>query len=157
MCIRAIRPDDKARLQAGFRRLSPQTIYRRFLQPLTTLTENDLRYLTELDFVNHVGLVVTVAESASEEIIAVGRFVRDIANIDRAEIAFIVADEYQHHGAATLLMGHLTSVARDLGLHTFVGIVQPDNRQMLELFEGTGLPHQARLEDELLHVVMELR
>ncbi len=106
---------------------------------------------------NHVGLVVTVAESASEEIIAVGRFVRESASADRAEIAFIVADEYQHHGAATLLMEHLTSIARDLGLHTLVGIVQPDNRQMLELFQGTALPHQARLENGLMHVVMDLR
>ena len=106
---------------------------------------------------NHVGLLVSVGENAREEIIAVGRFVRENANADRAEIALIVADEFQHRGAATLLMEHLTTIARGLGLHTFVAIVQSDNRQMLELFEGTALPRQTRLENGLIQVVIGLR
>jgi hypothetical protein len=76
VCIRAIRPDDKERLRIAFERLSPGTVYRRFFHPRKALTTEDLRMLTELDFRDHVSLVVTVDEESGERLIAVGRFVR---------------------------------------------------------------------------------
>jgi GNAT superfamily N-acetyltransferase len=146
VCVRAIRADDKVRLYAGFQRLSAGSIYRRFFSAKSTLTAHDMRYLTELDFVNHVGLAVTVGEGANEAFIGVGRFIRDSARVDEAEIALIVADEYQHRGVATLLLAHLASLARRLRIHKFVAIVQADNHEILELLQNSGLAVEARPE-----------
>ena len=156
VCVRAIQPDDKTRLLAGFERLSPKSIYRRFFSAVSTLTAENLRYFTELDFVDHVGLAVTVGADANETFIAVGRFIRDKVKRDEAEVALIVADEYQHRGAATLLLDHLTTLARRLALRRFVALVQADNHEMLEVFQRFGLPHQIRLESGVTHISIEL-
>ncbi len=70
--IRAIRPDDKQRLLEHFAHLSPRSVYYRFFGLKRSLDDQDLRRFTELDFVNHVGLVATVAgrESATSNLSA---------------------------------------------------------------------------------------
>lgn len=142
--VRAIRPDDKIRLNDAFQRLTAGSVYRRFFAAKAELTADDLRRLTELDFVDHVGLAVTVGEDAHEAFIGVGRFVRDTADAGGAEIAVIVADEYRNRGVGTLLLTHLASLARSLRIKKFVAIVQADNREIFELLQNSGLPFQAR-------------
>ena len=59
--LRAIRPDDQPRLLAFFSHLSSRSMYLRFFRAKTTLTDEELRYFTELDFVRNVALVATPA------------------------------------------------------------------------------------------------
>ena len=47
--LRLIRPDDKALLHDGFERLSPASRYLRFLAPKAALSDDELRYLCEVD------------------------------------------------------------------------------------------------------------
>src|SRR4029453_17267601 len=76
VCVRAIRADDKERLQAAFARLSPRSVYHRFFHPVNELTSEDLRRLTEIDFHDHVAVVLTVTVGSEERLIAVGRIIR---------------------------------------------------------------------------------
>ena len=69
--VRAIRPEDKAMLREGFRRLSPQSVYLRFFQAKKELSEAELRYLTEVDFQSHVALLVILDEEGPE--LGIGR------------------------------------------------------------------------------------
>jgi RimJ/RimL family protein N-acetyltransferase len=156
VCVRAIKSDDKGAFERGFRRLSPRTIQRRFFSAVSALTPQDLRYFTELDFTSHVGLVITIEQAATEILIAVGRFVRLSSNPEDAEVAFIVADEYQHRGAATLLLRHLTPIARTLGIRRFVAFVQHDNRDMLRVFEQTGCPLTQTFENGATRVTLNI-
>ncbi|HTN50182.1 MAG TPA: GNAT family N-acetyltransferase [Burkholderiaceae bacterium] len=156
VCMRAIRPDDKDRLRRGFAQLSPQSVYQRFLHPVKELTIDYLRNLTELDFRNHVGLVLTVGEKGSETLIAVGRFVRLAPDADEAEVAFTVADKYQQRGAASLLMQTLIRFARACGIRKFVAILLQDNRAMFKVLEDSRLPLRREFEDGNLRVVLDL-
>ena len=54
--LREIRADDKQRLIEGMRGLSEESVQRRFLGPKPTLSAKELRYLTEVDGVNHIAL-----------------------------------------------------------------------------------------------------
>ena len=72
--LRAIRPDDKPRLLAFFSCLSPQSVYFRFFQAVKRFTETELRTLSELDFVRHVGLVATLRDADGEHIVGVGHY-----------------------------------------------------------------------------------
>jgi RimJ/RimL family protein N-acetyltransferase len=156
--VRAIRPEDKQALLWGFNQLSADTIYHRFFQTKRELTEADLRYLTELDFVNHVALVVDVEVDGAVRLIGVGRFVRapGPAPQDSAEVAFTVGDDFHGRGAATLLLSHLAGIARTLGYRRFVAEVLPDNRQMLEVFEHSTLPITEVIRERVMHVEMVL-
>jgi RimJ/RimL family protein N-acetyltransferase len=156
VCLRAIRPDDKERLRIAFKRLSPQSVYKRFFNPTTELTSGDLRQLTELDFRDHVGLVLTVEEETGERLIAVARFVRVAPGADRAELGFAVADEYQSRGAATLLLHELIALARGCGVREFVAQMLQDNVEMLRVFQNSKLPLRQRLEQGIRHVLLRI-
>ncbi|MHC4780119.1 MAG: GNAT family N-acetyltransferase, partial [Planctomycetota bacterium] len=116
--IRAIRPGDKDLLLEAFMALSPLSVRYRFLQSKETLTEKELTYYTEMDFINHVGLVAVVVEAGRERISAVGRFaVIDPASpIVRAEFGIAVVDEFQGRGMGSALMETLADLARSRGV-----------------------------------------
>jgi GNAT superfamily N-acetyltransferase len=156
VCVRAIRPDDKERLRIAFAQLSARSVYQRFFHPVNELPADDLRRLTEIDFRDHVAILLTVGAGSDERLIAVGRYVRVVSGGDLAEVAFTVADDYQHRGAATLLLCELVAIARERGVRKFVAFVLNDNRQMLEVFRRSKLPLQESAVDGVREVVLNL-
>ena len=54
--LRLIRPDDKELLRRGFLAMSPESRYRRFFTIKHELSDDELRYLTEIDGVRHFAL-----------------------------------------------------------------------------------------------------
>src|SRR5258706_9211022 len=135
--IRAISTDDQDRLHDHFRGLSQQSIYFRFMGFKRDLSAQNLKWLTELDFNDHVGLAATLTENGHERFIGVGRYLRG-KNPHRAEVAFAVPDDYQGHGIGTLLLEHLVVIARNSGITELEANVLADNRQMLEEFAHSG-------------------
>ena len=57
--------------------------------------------------------------------IAIARLVRD--GHDSAEIAFAVADEYQHRGVGSALAGELVADARAAGITEITALASSDN------------------------------
>jgi acetyltransferase len=131
--IRPIRPDDKALLAAGMEHLSEHSAYQRFLVPKRGLTVAELRYLTEVDFRDHVALVAVRPEEP-DVLVGVGRWIRSAHDPEVAEIAFVVADGLQNHGLGTALAEGLADAARDRGVRRFVATMLPDNLAAHRLF-----------------------
>jgi GNAT superfamily N-acetyltransferase len=156
VCVRAIRPDDKERMRIAFERLSPQTVYKRFFHHMTDLTPGALREATELDFRDHVSLALTVGDETNERLIALGQFVRVAPGADCAEVAFVVADDYQRRGAATLLLQHLVRLAQSLGIRELLALVLEDNRDMLEVLENSKLLLRQSFEGGVRRIVLSL-
>src|SRR5687768_8644236 len=71
--LRLVAPEDKPLLVAGFQRMSARSRYARFLAPKDTLSEDELRYLTELDQEHHFALGALDGGGAG---IGVARFIR---------------------------------------------------------------------------------
>ena len=68
----------------------------------------------------------------------------------RPEVAFAVADAWQGHGIATILLAHLAHAAASAGIDTFRAIVLPENRRMLQVFHDSGFPMSTRrVEDSI--------
>jgi acetyl coenzyme A synthetase (ADP forming)-like protein len=149
--IRAIRPQDKPKLRQHFDRLSPESVYFRFLGYKKELTEQELARFTELDFVRHVGLVATLRRGAQEDFIGVGRYVRG-DNPSRAEVAFAVLDEYQGRGIGTLLLTHLARIARASGITEFEADVLGENNRMLEVFGKSGFRVHRSSKAGVIHI-----
>jgi acyl-CoA synthetase (NDP forming)/GNAT superfamily N-acetyltransferase len=55
-----------------------------------------------------------------------------------AEVAFAVADEYQHRGIGMRMLEQLAAVAAERGIHRFDAEVMAANRSMLGVFEDAG-------------------
>lgn len=157
--IRAVRPDDKGIINEAFKELEPETIYTRFFQHKTNLTDEDLKRATEVDFDSDFALVVTTLGDMGEIVIGGGRYLllRAEAGAPKsAEVSFTVEEDYQGQGIASRLFSHMISVARSKGISYFVAEVLPGNNAMLTVFKRSGLPVTRKLEDGSIHLSMSL-
>jgi acetyltransferase len=154
--VRAIRPGDKGLLAAGVRHLSERSAYQRFMGPKQRLSAEELRYLTELDFRDHVAYVAVRPEEP-DVLVGVGRWVRLRSDPEVAEVAFVVADDLQRHGLGTALGEVLADAARARGVRRFTATMLPDNLAAHRLFarlaqhrELTSHTGMHELEGELI-------
>ena len=131
--LRPVRPDDKWLLAEGFARLSAESRYRRFLAPIPELSEEQLRYFTEVDHHDHEALAAL--DPVTGRGVGIARFVRLVDRSQVAEAAVTVADDWQGRGLGTLLLEALAQRAREEGVSTFTALLLATNREMLEVLE----------------------
>jgi RimJ/RimL family protein N-acetyltransferase len=110
--IRPIDSGDAANLAVAYDRLSDQTKYERFFGIKPHLGAAELRYLTDIDGVDHHALAVTL-EGEPDHIIAVGRYIRLRSDPATAEFAVTVGDPYQGEGIGSELITRLAVAARE--------------------------------------------
>jgi GNAT superfamily N-acetyltransferase len=135
--VRPIRPDDKALLASGFERLSAESRYRRFMAPVTELSDELLARLTEIDYVDHFAWLALRADRPGEGM-GVARYVRLVEEPTVAEAAITVLDDYQGRGLGTLLLALLAVAARAAGIERFRAYVLEENVPMMAMLEGMG-------------------
>jgi len=152
--IRALRPADRDDLLAAVRRIGADSLYRRFFAVKREFSEKETRFFVNVDFVSHVALVAVLEEEGKPVIIAGARYI--VVKPGQAEVAFAVVDTYHGQGLGTMLMRHLTTIARGAGLRQLIADVLPDNRQMLKVFQKCGLAMSTRRESGSLHVTLQL-
>ncbi len=136
--LRLVCPEDKPILERGFHRLSPESRYARFLSPKSTLTDEELRYLTEVDHEDHfaIGAVGEDGDGSGNAVgLGIGRFIRMPELHATAEAAVAVADEAQHRGLGKLLFLRLCAAAAERGIERFRCEVLGSNTSMAGLIE----------------------
>ena len=140
--VRSIQPHDKPYLQDAFSELSRESIYFRFFRIKTRLTPRELRFYTELDFVNHVSLGVGLIAHPQPIPMGVGSFIRNVAGddkLDSAELALTVHEKFQGMGVGTILLRHLIHLAKSGGLTGLEATLLDSNTRMLSLLRKTGM------------------
>ena len=127
--LRPIGPADRARLAAGFEKLSRESRYHRFFTAMPQLPDKILDRLVATDGWKHVAIGAEVAsdDPALAEGLGVARFIRLDDAPDVAEVAVAVIDEKQGLGLGTLLLKALVQAARAQGIRRFRAITQSEN------------------------------
>lgn len=131
--IRPIRPDDKQRLAAAMARLSDASVRKRFLSPKPRLTGSELRYLTEIDYVDHWA-EVAVLKHDPEAIVGVARWIRDERDPHAAEAAIVVGDALHGQGLGRRLGLAIADAARLRDVRRFTATMLSDNVAVQRLF-----------------------
>jgi RimJ/RimL family protein N-acetyltransferase len=143
--IRPIRPEDRNALADFHNRLSEDTRFLRYQYSKGQLTEEDLKNFCDLDNYNTLGLVAERGSNAPKEIIGVGRYCR-LPDDHTAEVAFVIQDSEQRKGIGTQLLKHLSILAWQRGISTFVAEVLRGNGKMLSIFRKSD-PQMDQLND----------
>jgi len=137
--LRLIRASDGPTLLDGFRRLSPQSRYRRFLAYRRTLSPAEIDRFTRCDGLNHFALGALIyRRGQNREGIGVARFVRMAEDPAAAEVAVTVIDDYQGQGLGKLLLARLLSAAAERGIRELRSAVLAENTPMLALARSFG-------------------
>ena len=125
LLVRPLRNGDVETVSAVFDRLGAESRRMRFNGPKPCLSAVELEQLATIDR-NHHALVAYV--EADPRPVAIARLARDGS---RAEIAFAVADEYQHQGIGSALAAELIADARAAGIAEISALVRSDNPSAL--------------------------
>jgi ribosomal protein S18 acetylase RimI-like enzyme len=152
--IRALRPDDKDDLLAAVGRTGARSLRRRFFVTKRSFSDKEIDFFTKIDFTSHGALVALAEEDGRKVIIGGGRCI--ITEPGKAEIAFLVIDDYQGQGLGSLLMRHLALIARKAGLRELVAEVLPENTAMRKVFSKFGFQARRGPDPQVVHLVLEL-
>lgn len=137
--IRPIVPADKARLADGLRRLSPESRYLRFLRPVDRLSDEQLTYLTEIDYVNHFAWGAELVHEPGHPGIGLARYVRLADEPEVAEAAVAVLDDYQGRGLGAILLDLLAESATANDIRYFRSFVLQANEKVLRALDRPGV------------------
>lgn len=121
-----MRSDDVALLLRGLDRCSPATMRSRFLSPKPRFTRAELRYLTDVDQRDHVA-VIAVRADRPEVAAGIGRWIRDPRRPERAEVAFLVVDDFHGLGLGKAMGLALADAAVARGVHTLTATILAEN------------------------------
>ena len=91
--VRPILPPDASMHRAFVQSMSPATRRNRFHAGVADLPDPVLRYLTEVDHVDHLALVGEVEEATGARLVAEARWVRREDEPDTADFAIAIADD----------------------------------------------------------------
>ena len=133
--------------------LSPATTRSRFFVAHPHLTIEEVTRFTEVDHDEREALVVL---DGDRELVAVARFDRLAPGSAVAEVAFVVADAWQHRGIGAAVFGALVERATELGVRRFVADTLAGNRAMRTVFRHAGYPLTEVVADGVVQVTIEL-
>ncbi|MDK9706158.1 MAG: GNAT family N-acetyltransferase [Desulforhopalus sp.] len=133
--IRPIMPSDEFSSRNFFYSLQETTIYHRFFYKRKIFGHRDVQSeLASVDYHQNMTLIGLVMRGGHKEIMAVASYAQEV-DATLAEVAFLVREDFQGLGVASLMLGQLEMVARENGFKGFTAIVLKENQAMLHVFK----------------------
>jgi len=152
--FRSIQPTDEPNMRDLLYDLSQETVYYRFMSRQKRFTHRQIHDFVYIDHRKDVAIVGVVPEASGEEIVAVGRYYLDEKN-NKAEVAFVIRDDWQNMGIGKFLFSHLISIARRNGIAGFTAEVLRDNRRMQNIFNHSGFKLKSTMEEGVYSFVID--
>lgn len=149
--IRPIRPEDERRMVDFHQRLSERTVYQRYFHFIKLEQRVSHERLARICFVDYDRQIVLVAErtspvTAQSEIVGIGRLVK-LLDPQEAEMAVLVADDFQKRGLGSELGRTLIQIAREEKISTVRAEILSENTAMVNLCRKLGFHiHQSLYE-----------
>ncbi len=140
--IRPISPTDKIPLQVGLQMLSPESIRQRFFANKKEFTENELKFLTEVDQINHIAYVAVHKKGDEQLPAGVIRAIKKNEDESSAEIGITIVDCYQGMGLGTKLLNTIGDQALKVGINCFYGDFHTSNNKMSKLLHKFANEHR---------------
>lgn len=119
---------DKEFFEEGIEELSLESRFARFGQGVSSLSEHELDYLTDVDQRSHVAWGAAIDEEAA----GVGRYIVQDEGTT-AEVAVTVLDAMQRRGIGSALFAALVAVARADGIHELAFETRADNEAVMSM------------------------
>ena len=151
--VRPARAADAGALQTLFHRLSEDDIYTRFFRRVRALSYQQLQTLCNVNHETEVAFVGVTGPRENEEIIGSAcYFLSPTPNL--AEVAFMVAPEFQGAGLGTALQARLQEYAMSRGVRGFVSEILPRNGSMLRLAALAQGTVTTKRDEDAVHVTV---
>ena len=132
--VRPLLPSDEFNYRNFFYSLQEKTIYLRFFYKMRTFThEMAQKQWASIDYRENISLIGLAQIGGHKEIMAIGSYAKE--NDERAEVAFVVREDFQGMGIASNMLAALEDIASQNGFKGFSATVLRENAAMIHVFK----------------------
>jgi RimJ/RimL family protein N-acetyltransferase len=132
--FRPLLPSDEFAYRNFFYSLKEETIYLRFFYKMKLFShEHAQQQWASVDYRKNMSIIGLVQRGGFQEIVAIGSYADE--GTGRAEVAFVVREDFQGMGVTSHMLPLLESIAKENGFHGFVATVLKENKSMLRVFK----------------------
>ncbi len=128
--IRPIRSEDEPSLRRFFETLSAESVFYRFGQRRINIPHDYLARFCQVDYDRDLAFLAVIGRE--EEVIVGDVRLNRFADLESAELSFVVADQWQGKGIGSLLMDFCIRVAKEIGLKTLLMEIMKSNTRMIQ-------------------------
>ena len=131
--FRPLLPSDEFAYRNFFYSLQEKTIYFRFFYRMQLFSHEVVqKQWASIDYRKNMSIVGLVQIGGHKEIMAIGSYADDGG---RAEVAFVVREDFQGMGTASFMLEMLEGIARENDYNGFTATVLKENSTMLHVFK----------------------
>ena len=146
MFMRPLKLTDEAGLRRMFYQLSEKSVRDRFFRAIQTMPHEKLQEFLRVDYDADMAMVVLTDCSDDAELIGIGHY-SNHPQMNMADSAYLVRDDYQGKGIGTILLNTLIEIAQAHGVAGFIADVLAINSGMLRIFQKCGYAVQIEVEE----------
>ena len=133
--FRPLLPSDEFAYRNFFYSLQEKTIYMRYFYKMRTFSHEVVqKQWSSVDYHKNMSILGLVQKGGHKEIMAIGSYAQD--SDDRAEVAFVVREDFQNKGIASYLLEILEKIARENHYSSFCATVLRENSAMISVFKN---------------------
>jgi len=147
--LRPIKASDGPMILDLFHKLSPETVYFRFLTHLDRIQPSILKHLVEIDYETHFTLVAVIEKLEIESIIGSCRYITTHKS-GHAELTVVLRDDWQKRGLGRIMAQRVVKVAKLKGISSMQISFDYRNERMKRLFASLGYP--VKYESSLIDI-----
>lgn len=132
LLIRPAHAADADALRSLFHLLSPDDVYTRFFRRVRSLSYQDIQTLCNVNHETQVAFLAVTGPRENEVVVGSGCYFLN-ATTNLAEVAYMVAPEWQGQGLGTALQTRLQEYAVARGVKGFIAEILANNARMVRL------------------------
>jgi acyl-CoA synthetase (NDP forming)/GNAT superfamily N-acetyltransferase len=149
--LRTATPADLPMIHDMLSGVSRESLRMRFMGSMKQAPAKFVDGLCSEDPHDRACLLAVMGEEPEAKVVGFGNYV-SLGARNTADVAFIVADEYQGRGISTLLLERLAGIAAGVGFVGFEADVLFENQQMTRVFRDSGFEARQVLDGGNYHV-----
>jgi RimJ/RimL family protein N-acetyltransferase len=132
--FRPLLPSDEFAYRNFFYSLQEKTIYMRFFYKMRTFSHAVVqKQWSSVDYHQNMSIIGLIQKGGHKEIMAIGSYARE--SDQRAEVAFVVREDFQGLGVASYLLEVLEKIAKENNFKGFEATVLRENVAMIRVFK----------------------
>ncbi len=152
--VRPIKPEDEPLIADLFYSLSGDSVRFRFMQPKKTITHEELVRYCQIDYDRELILIALIEQQGEYKVIGMVSLSK-YPDEENAEMAVVVADDWQGKGLGWLLCSQMIHIAKQSGLKRIWMEILQENSKMLKLAQKLDFKIHSQ-EEDVIKVVLEL-
>jgi GNAT superfamily N-acetyltransferase len=152
--FRPIRPTDEKPLRDMLYLCSERSIAFRFFKPVKAFPHRFIQEFTNVDYTQDMAMIAVTQDTGGERIVGIGRYYLN-RTTNRAEVSFLVRDDWQARGIGPYLLDILAEIAAQRRVKGFDASVLANNQGMLAVFFNSGYKISAKLEGDTYGIAFD--